>query len=67
MKVAAIVGWFLMFCGHTSLVQAQEPEERPLSREEAMRLLDRLAAIEEQAEALRAARAAQRSKVARDW
>lgn len=45
-----------------------EPEERVLTREEVMRLLDRLAELEEQGRELEAAlQKARRTPVARDW
>lgn len=44
-----------------------EPEERVLTREEVMQLLDRLAELEKQQKALEAQLRAKRSKAKRDW
>jgi len=47
--------------------QDGEPEERVLTKEEVMQLLDRLAQLEKQQKALEAALRAKRNKAKRDW
>jgi len=54
--------------GEAQQAESTEPEERLLTREEVMRLLDRLGELEEQREQLDAAlRQSQRVPVPRDW